>query len=113
MLLPAECVASPPRRQPLSLTQKLTLGPLVLSFDPVTVTRYSRGEYQAQHLDSRLPHQINRDQAYLASGGQRIAQVICYLQAPQAGGETRFFDPAFDGLAVTPTQGTALVFPTA
>jgi len=82
-------------------------------FDPVTVTRYVEGQYQAQHLDSRLSHEIQRDRAYLASGGQRIAQVICYLKAPQSGGETRFFDPAFDGLAVTPTAGTALVFPTA
>jgi len=82
-------------------------------FDPITVTRYSQGEFQAKHLDARLPHQVVRNKAYMASGGQRIAQLICYLQAPAAGGETRFFGPAFSGLAVKPTRGTALVFPTA
>lgn len=82
-------------------------------FDPVTVTRYDAGEYQAKHLDARLPHQIVRNAAYLATGGQRIAQLICYLQAPEAGGETRFFGPAFGGLAVTPQKGSALIFPTA
>ena len=82
-------------------------------FDPVTVTRYATSQYQAKHLDSRLPHQIVRNAAYLASGGQRIAQLICYLQAPEAGGETKFFGPAFGGLAVTPKKGSALVFPTA
>jgi len=82
-------------------------------FDPVTVTRYAAGEYQAKHLDARLPHQIVRNAAYLATGGQRIAQLICYLEAPEAGGETRFFGPAFGGLAVTPQKGSALIFPTA
>mmetsp|Transcript_1455 Transcript_1455/g.2260 ORF Transcript_1455/g.2260 Transcript_1455/m.2260 type:complete len:263 (+) Transcript_1455:42-830(+) len=82
-------------------------------FDPVTVTRYSAGQYQAKHLDARLQHQIVRNKAYLATGGQRIAQLICYLQAPAAGGETRFFGPAFGGLAVPPKKGTALIFPTA
>ena len=82
-------------------------------FDPVTVTRYRSGEYQTKHLDARLPHQINRNKAYMKSGGQRIAQLICYLQTPTSGGETRFFGPAFGGLAVPPQKGTALVFPTA
>jgi len=82
-------------------------------FDPVTVTRYAEGQYQAKHLDARLPHQITRNAAYMATGGQRIAQAICYLQAPDAGGETRFFGPAFNGLAVTPKKGSALFFPTA
>ena len=83
-------------------------------FDPVTVTRYGAGQYQAKHLDARLPHQIRRDAAYMASGGQRIAQLICYLQAPTGGGETKFFGPAFQGqLSVPPQKGTALIFPTA
>ena len=82
-------------------------------FDPVTVTRYCAGEYKAKHLDARLPHQIVRNKAYLASGGQRIAQLICYLRAPTAGGETRFYGPAFSGLAIKPKAGTALIFPTA
>jgi len=82
-------------------------------FDPVTVTRYAQGQYQAKHLDARLPHQIVRNKAYMASGGQRIAQLICYLQAPTAGGETKFFGPAFGGLSIKPKAGTALVFPTA
>ena len=82
-------------------------------FDPVTVTRYAEGQYQAKHLDARLPHQINRNAAYLATGGQRIAQLICYLQSPDEGGATRFFGPAFNGLAVPAKKGTALIFPTA
>ena len=49
----------------------------------------------------------------MASGGQRIAQVICYLQTPSAGGETKFFDRAFGGLQVEPKLGSALIFPTA
>ena len=82
-------------------------------FDPVTVTKYEVDQFQAKHLDARLPHQINRNAAYLATGGQRIAQLICYLQAPEAGGETKFFGPAFGGLAVQPKKGSALIFPTA
>lgn len=82
-------------------------------FDPVTVTRYARGEYQAKHLDARLPHQINRNAAYMASGGQRIAQLICYLEAPTSGGCTKFFGPAFKGLEIPPKKGSALIFPTA
>jgi len=35
------------------------------------------------------------------------------LQAPEAGGETKFFGPAFGGLAVQPKKGSALIFPTA
>ena len=69
-------------------------------FDPVTVTRYAAGEYQARHLDARLPHQINRDAAYMRTGGQRIAQLIVYLRAPEAGGGTKFYDGAFGGLTV-------------
>ena len=82
-------------------------------FEPVTVTRYRESEYQAQHLDARLPHEIKRDAAYLRSGGQRIAQLIVYLQPPKRGGETKFFRSAFKNLAVTPETGKALIFPTA
>ena len=82
-------------------------------FDPVTVTRYAEGQYQAKHLDARLPHQIVRNAAYMKTGGQRISQLICYLQAPEAGGATKFYGPAFNGLAVQPVKGTALIFPTA
>lgn len=82
-------------------------------FDPVTVTRYAAGEYQARHLDARLPHQINRDAAYMRTGGQRIAQLIVYLRAPEAGGGTKFYDGAFGGLTVAPEPGKALIFPTA
>ena len=60
-----------------------------------------------------------RDEAYFKTGGQRIAQVIVYLQAPEAGGCTKFFGSAFGetlgsaGLAAVPEVGKALVFPTA
>jgi len=82
-------------------------------FDPVTVTRYGPGEYQAKHLDARLPHEIKRTPAYLASGGQRIAQLIAYLESPDEGGATKFYGPAFKGLAIEPKKGRALIFPTA
>jgi len=82
-------------------------------FEPITITRYDEGQYQAQHLDARLNHQVVRDAPYFKTGGQRIAQVIVYLQAPEAGGGTKFFEPAFEGLTVRPDRGKALVFPVA
>ena len=110
-------------------------------FEPITITRYGEGQYQAQHLDARLNHQVRdvletraallpairlhtadyslrasqvvRDEPYFKTGGQRIAQVIVYLQAPEAGGCTKFFEPAFEGLTVQPDRGKALVFPVA
>jgi hypothetical protein len=82
-------------------------------FEPVTVTRYGVGEFQAKHLDARLPHEVQRNARFLATGGQRIAQLIVYLQPPDAGGSTKFYGRAFDGLAATPAVGKALVFPTA
>jgi prolyl 4-hydroxylase len=82
-------------------------------FEPVTVTRYEETEYQAQHLDARLPHEVNRNAAFMRAGGQRIAQLIVYLQPPERGGETKFFRSAFSGLAVRPETGKALIFPTA
>ena len=82
--------------------------------EPTTVTRYEAGEYQAKHLDARLPHEVRRTKAYLAAGGQRIAQVIVYLRAPAAGGGTKFYGPSFGGgLEVAAEAGKALVFPTA
>lgn len=82
-------------------------------FEPITVTRYCEGQYQAEHLDARLKHQVVRNAPYLKTGGQRIAQVIVYLQPPEDGGETKFFGPEFGGLAVRPELGKALVFPVA
>tara|TARA_B110001452_G_scaffold39104_1_gene29888 strand:- start:88 stop:987 length:900 start_codon:yes stop_codon:yes gene_type:complete len=82
-------------------------------FEPITVTRYCEGQYQAEHLDARLQHQVVRNAPYLKTGGQRIAQVIVYLQPPEDGGETKFFGPEFGGLAVRPELGKALVFPVA
>lgn len=82
-------------------------------FEPVTVTRYGVGQYQAKHLDARLPHEVRRTPPYFAAGGQRIAQIIVYLQAPERGGTTKFYGSAFDGLAAVPEVGKALVFPTA
>ena len=82
-------------------------------FEPITVTRYCEGQYQSEHLDARLQHQIVRNAPYLKTGGQRIAQVIVYIQAPDDGGETKFFGPEFGGLAVRPELGKALVFPVA
>lgn len=82
--------------------------------EPVTLTRYNAGEYQRQHLDARPLGDTSGVSEFASSGGQRLAQVIVYLQAPAAGGETTFHGPAFGGrLAVQPEKGTALVFPTA
>jgi hypothetical protein len=84
-------------------------------FEPVTVTRYRQGEYQRKHIDARLDGM--RDDTFDAGGGQRIAQIIVYLRAPEAGGETKFFGKAFSDWspprAVAPVVGQALVFPTA
>ena len=98
-----------PLRRPFARLQSLALNARATRTAPPA----SPCRPQAKHLDARLPHQIVRNQADMASGGQRSAQLSCYLQAPTAGGETRFFGPAFGGLAVKPTRGTALVFPTA
>ena len=83
--------------------------------EPVTVTRYRAGEFQQRHLDARPLGDTAGLQQFLASGGQRLAQIIVYLQAPTAGGETRFHGAAFGagGLAVEAVRGRALVFPTA
>ena len=54
-----------------------------------------------------------RDAPYFKTGGQRIAQLIVYLQPPEAGGCTKFFEPGFGGLTVRPDRGKALVFPVA
>ena len=55
-----------------------------------------------------------RDKAFMAAGGQRLAQVIVYLEAPTAGGETKFFSPPFPcNLSVKAEVGKALVFPVA
>ena len=67
-------------------------------FEPTTVTRYGPSEYQAKHLDARLPHEVTRNAAYFKTGGQRIAQIIVYLRAPEAGGCTKFYHSAFGGL---------------
>ena len=45
---------------------------------------------------------------------KRLAEVIVYLQEPQAGGETKFFSPPFPrDLSIKAEVGKALVFPVA
>jgi prolyl 4-hydroxylase len=80
-------------------------------FEPVTVTRYDAGQFQAKHLDARISSEVRRDAAYLAAGGARLAQLIVYLQAPEAGGATKFYGPVLGGIAVEPRAGRALIFP--
>ena len=83
--------------------------------EPITITRYEEGQFQRQHLDARPLADTSGHAQFAATGGQRLAQIIVYLQAPEAGGETVFHGPAFRGgeLAVQPVAGDALVFPTA
>ena len=48
--------------------------------EPVTVTRYRHGQYQRKHLDSRPAGDASGYSEFMGSGGQRLAQLIVYLQ---------------------------------
>ena len=81
-------------------------------FERVLVTRYRDGEQQRKHEDARLPgdSDVRGSEEFLAAGGQRLAQIVCYLAEPEAGGATKFHHPLLQGLEVEPVQGAALVF---
>ena len=70
------------------------------------VLRYQKGAQYLPHYDYFDPQQAGTP-ALLARGGQRVATLIMYLAAPQAGGATVFPDL---GLQVAPAQGTAVFF---
>ena len=70
------------------------------------VLRYTAGAQYRPHFDYFDPAQPG-NAAVLARGGQRLATLIMYLQAPQHGGATVFPDA---GLQIAPVKGHALFF---
>jgi hypothetical protein len=103
------CAAAAPLDEALPATFWLVvaLPPHVLQ-----VTRYQRGQYQRLHFDARPAGDPDGLKQFLEAGGQRLVQVVVYLNSlqPDQGGETRFFNPLLKGLAVQPRQGDALIF---
>uniref|UniRef100_A0A7S4B109 Fe2OG dioxygenase domain-containing protein n=1 Tax=Chrysotila carterae TaxID=13221 RepID=A0A7S4B109_CHRCT len=79
-------------------------------FEVPTVTKYAVGQFQREHTDARVACDSLGLDEFSASGGQRLAQLLVYLQPPLAGGETSF---RLFGFCVKPRRGDALVFPTA
>lgn len=70
------------------------------------VMRYEPGgEYKA-HFDY-FPPEKKGSATHLARGGQRIATLLMYLNAPTEGGETEFPDA---GITIVPKQGSAVYF---
>lgn len=70
------------------------------------VLRYPHGAEYKPHYDYfDLKH--SGTPALLARGGQRVASLVMYLQAPARGGATVFPDIEFD---VSPVQGHAVFF---
>ncbi|CAG9466945.1 unnamed protein product [Pedinophyceae sp. YPF-701] len=77
------------------------------------VTRYQEGDYQLTHIDARTAGDMGEDmEAFMARGGQRLVQCVCYLSGDDegTGGATSFDHPCMEGLKVAPTRGSALVF---
>jgi prolyl 4-hydroxylase len=70
------------------------------------VLRYGPGAEYRPHHDYFDPAQPGTA-AVLRRGGQRVATLLVYLQAPEAGGATVFPDVA---LEVTPVAGNAVFF---
>jgi prolyl 4-hydroxylase len=70
------------------------------------VSRYNKGEFYLCHWDGP-PRSEPTSEQFLASGGQRLATVLFYLNTVPSGGATAF--PLLN-LEVTPKRGRALVF---
>lgn len=70
------------------------------------VLKYNTGEQYLPHYDYFDPLEAATP-ALLARGGQRVATLIIYLQAPDSGGATVFPDL---GLQVEPRAGQAVFF---
>ena len=70
------------------------------------VLRYGPGEEFRPHHDFFEPG-LPSSPRILERGGQRVASLLIYLQAPLSGGQTEF--PAV-GLEVVPVQGNAVLF---
>ena len=94
--------------------------PLSLSLPLIQVLRYVNGERYEPHLDAFAPGDPLNARAEV--GGQRVATVLMFLEAPVEGGETVFPQAAArasgpgwsacakEGLAVAPVAGDALLF---
>ena len=78
----------------------------VQNFEGMQVLRYRSGGQYKPHYDYFDPGEPATP-ALLARGGQRVATLIMYLQAPQRGGATVFPDAA---ISVPPRRGSAVFF---
>lgn len=73
--------------------------------EPLAVLKYRPGQEYKPHYDGLGPRSLARDT--LRAAGDRVATVLAYLNAPEAGGATLF--PRL-GLRIAPRPGDALVF---
>ncbi len=78
----------------------------VQNFEGMQVLRYRPGAQYKPHYDYFDPGEPATP-ALLARGGQRVATLIMYLQAPERGGATVFPDAA---ISVSPRRGSAVFF---
>ena len=78
----------------------------VQNFEGMQVLRYRPGAQYKPHYDYFDPGEPATP-ALLARGGQRVATLIMYLQAPECGGATVFPDAA---ISVPPIRGSAVFF---
>lgn len=78
---------------------------LLLS-EPMSILRYSPGEYYKPHVDYFNP-KLKVSEGLLADGGQRTASAVTYLSTPGAGGGTSF--PRLD-IRVPAAAGNTLWF---
>jgi prolyl 4-hydroxylase len=78
----------------------------VANGEGLQVLRYRPGAEYRPHHDYFDPEHPGTP-AILQRGGQRVATLLVYLQAPEAGGATVFPDVALD---ITPVPGNAVFF---
>ena len=78
----------------------------VQNFEGMQVLRYRPGAQYKPHYDYFDPDEPATP-GLLARGGQRVATLIMYLQAPERGGATVFPDAA---ISVPPICGSAVFF---
>lgn len=84
---------------------ELTQWPVV-NGEGLQVLRYRPGAEYKPHYDYFDPEQPGTPKI-LARGGQRVATIVMYLNAPAVGGATTFPDV---GLEVAPVKGNAVFF---
>jgi prolyl 4-hydroxylase len=76
------------------------------NFEGMQVLRYQSGAQYKPHYDYFDPDEPATP-ALLARGGQRVATLIMYLQAPERGGATLF---PHASVSVPPVRGSAVFF---